>query len=391
MKLQNKSALIGAAFLMATSAIGPGFLTQTTVFTQQLLASCGAVILLSIVLDIVVQLNIWSILIVSGKRASVLVNEVFPGFGHLLTLLVVLGGLAFNIGNIAGAGLGLNVLFGLSLPMGAVLSAGIAILLFMRKEAGVAMDWFVRVMGIVMILLTLYVAVITDPPLGTVVVRSIVPDRFSWTALITLVGGTVGGYITFAGGHRLLDAGISGQANLREVSKSAASGILLASLMRILLFLAALGVIMKGVSLRPDNPVASVYEYAAGQVGYKMFGIVIWAASITSVVGSAYTSISFFKTLDPRLEGRSNVLTMVFMLISTVIFVVWGKPMVILIWAGAINGFVLPIALALMLLAVRQKRIFGAYQHPKWLTVAGWLVVFALLWMSTATLIEQFF
>lgn len=151
--------------------------------------------------------------------------------------------------------------------------------------------------------------------------------------------------------------------------------------MRILLFLAALGVIMKGVSLRPDNPVASVYEYAAGQVGYKMFGIVIWAASITSVVGSAYTSISFFKTLDPRLEGRSNVLTMVFMLISTVIFVVWGKPMVILIWAGAINGFVLPIALALMLLAVRQKRIFGAYQHPKWLTVAGWLVVFALLWM----------
>lgn len=46
--------------------------------------------------------------------------------------------------------------------MGAVLSAGIAILLFMRKEAGVAMDWFVRVMGIVMILLTLYVAVITD-------------------------------------------------------------------------------------------------------------------------------------------------------------------------------------------------------------------------------------
>ena len=29
----NTTALIGAAFLMATSAIGPGFLTQTATFT----------------------------------------------------------------------------------------------------------------------------------------------------------------------------------------------------------------------------------------------------------------------------------------------------------------------------------------------------------------------
>ena len=31
----NTTALIGAAFLMATSAIGPGFLTQTATFTGQ--------------------------------------------------------------------------------------------------------------------------------------------------------------------------------------------------------------------------------------------------------------------------------------------------------------------------------------------------------------------
>ena len=34
MKKQSRlSIMMGAAFLMATSAIGPGFLTQTTVFT----------------------------------------------------------------------------------------------------------------------------------------------------------------------------------------------------------------------------------------------------------------------------------------------------------------------------------------------------------------------
>ena len=32
---KDSGALLGAAFLMATSAIGPGFLTQTATFTGQ--------------------------------------------------------------------------------------------------------------------------------------------------------------------------------------------------------------------------------------------------------------------------------------------------------------------------------------------------------------------
>ena len=35
-KAKGRSALLGAMFLMATSAIGPGFITQTTNFTVQL-------------------------------------------------------------------------------------------------------------------------------------------------------------------------------------------------------------------------------------------------------------------------------------------------------------------------------------------------------------------
>src|SRR5690349_8747035 len=101
---------LGAAFLMATSAIGPGFLTQTTLFTQQLLASFGFVILISILLDIGAQLNTWRILTVSELRAQQLADKIWPGLGLFLSALVVLGGLAFNIGNIAGCGLAMNVL-----------------------------------------------------------------------------------------------------------------------------------------------------------------------------------------------------------------------------------------------------------------------------------------
>lgn len=385
----NRQVLLGAAFLMATSAIGPGFLTQTAVFTNQLLASCGAVILLSVLLDVFAQLNIWRIITVSGKSAPVLANELLPGIGHFLTILIVGGGLAFNIGNISGAGLGLNILFGLSVQQGAAISAFIAIIVFVLREAGTIMDWFVKILGLLMIGLTLYIAIITKPPLKEVMNNVITPHRFSWTAVITLVGGTVGGYITFAGAHRLLDAGIQGRETLKLVSKSSVTAIILASLMRILLFLAALGVVMKGYQLSHDNPAASVYEYAAGQFGYKIFGIVMWAASITSVVGSAYTSISFFKTLHPSLERRSNWHIVLFILISTIVFVQWGKPIAILIWAGTINGFILPVSLGLMLLALHRKQFFKGYKHPLWLTLSGWLIVAILLYMSVKTVVEQ--
>jgi Mn2+/Fe2+ NRAMP family transporter len=93
---------LGAAFLMANSSIGPGFLTQTTVFTQQLLTSFGFVILVSVLLDIGAQLNTWRILTVSELRAQDLSNKLLPGLGYFLSVIVVMGGFAFNIGNIAG-------------------------------------------------------------------------------------------------------------------------------------------------------------------------------------------------------------------------------------------------------------------------------------------------
>lgn len=68
--------------------------------------------LLSILLDIGAQLNIWRIIAVSEKAQDV-ANAVLR-VRYFLALLIVMGGLAFNIGNVGGAGLGLNILTGVS-------------------------------------------------------------------------------------------------------------------------------------------------------------------------------------------------------------------------------------------------------------------------------------
>ena len=384
----NRRVLMGAAFLMATSAIGPGFLTQTAVFTAQLGASLGFAILVSIILDIGAQLNIWRIIAVSGMRAQDIGNAVFPGLGTFVSVLVVIGGLAFNIGNVAGCGLGLNALFGWRAEFGAAASGVLAILLFLMRDAGKAMDRFAQLLGFVMIALTLYVAFVARPPLIEAVHRSFVPERIGIVTIVTLVGGTVGGYITFSGGHRLLDAGLSGIGALPAVSRSAVTGILVTGVMRVLLFLAALGVVSAGLQLDQSNPPASIFQHAAGQVGLRLFGLVMWSAAVTSVVGASYTSVSFLRSLHPRIEANQRSAIILFISIATIGFLVLGRPVKTLIVVGALNGMILPIALGAILLAAHQSRIVGEYKHPKWLTAFGVLVVVAMAAMSVYTIVS---
>lgn len=385
----RRSTLAGAAFLMATSAIGPGFLTQTAVFTERLAASFAFAILVSIVVDLIAQLNVWRVLAVSRRRAQDVANDVLPGLGWLLAGLVAAGGLAFNIGNIAGTGLGLNVLFGLDPRIGAMLSAGAAIVLFLLPQAGRAMDRFTQALGALMIVLALYVAIASHPPYLDALRSAVLPSRVDALSIVTIVGGTVGGYIMFAGAHRLIDAGIVGEENVRPVTQSASLAIGVASAMRIVLFLGALGIVARGAGLDPANPPADVFRQATGEVGYRLFGIVMWAAAITSVVGSAYTSVSFLRSLARGIESNWRAVTVAFIAVSTIVFLVVGRPVKVLVAVGALNALILPLSLGAMLLASRNRTIVGHYRHPWWLIASGTLVAFGMAAMGLYTLVNE--
>lgn len=385
----SRATLAGAAFVMATSAIGPGFLTQTAVFTAQFGASFGFAVLASVLLDLGAQVNIWRILVAADRRAQDLANDVLPGLGHALAALVCLGGFAFNVGNVAGAGLGLNVLLGVSVTTGALLSAAIAIGIFLVKEAGVAMDRFAQAMGVVMIALTLWVAATSHPPLGEALHRTVLPQHLQVLAIVTLVGGTVGGYIPYAGGHRLLDAGVRGPGAVGAATRSALLGIGVATAMRVLLFLAALGVVAQGLTLDGTNPPASVFRLAAGEAGYRVFGVVMWAAAITSVTGSAWTSVSFVRSLSARVDRHHTAVIVGFIAVSTAVFVAVGRPVKLLVLVGALNGFILPASLGAILLAARRRDLMGTYRHAPWLAAVGAVVVLVMLVMGGWTVVSE--
>ncbi|MET9709403.1 NRAMP family divalent metal transporter [Nocardiopsis alba] len=387
------SGLLGAMFLMATSAIGPGFITQTTTFTAQLGAAFAFAILISILVDIAVQLNVWRVIGISNMRAQDLANKVLPGAGYLLAALIVFGGLIFNVGNIAGTGLGLDAMIGLDTRIGAVLSALVAIVILAVKRLGAALDRVLVVLGLLMIALTLYVAVVSRPPVGEALRQAVLPEAAAsdlFLATITIIGGTVGGYITYAGAHRLIEQGRGGPENVSAITRVSVTGIIVTGIMRVVLFLAILGVVVGGVSLMDaPNPSAEAFYQAAGEVGLRLFGVILWAAAVSSVIGASYTSISFVTTFSPWLERHKGKLVTAFIGISLGIFLISGQaPGTLLVMAGALNGVILPVGLGLLLwVAYRHSAtLLGGYRYPRWLLVVGVLAWALTVYMAVRSL-----
>ncbi|WP_429932590.1 NRAMP family divalent metal transporter [Agrobacterium vitis] len=371
---------------MATSAIGPGFITQTATFTATMGAAFAFGILASIIIDFVVQLNIWRIVTLTRMRASDIANAAIPGSGYLLAVLVIIGGLFFNIGNIGGTGLGLNAMLGLDPKWGGAISALLSIGIFLSKRAGLAIDRFIIVAGVLMIALTLFVAYVSGPPLFEALRQTILPDTINFATITTIVGGTVGGYITYSGAHRLLDKGTVGIENLGAVNRAALTGIAVTGVMRYVLFLAVLGVVASGVVIdisgKSANPAAQAFQSAAGNIGLRLFGVIFWAAAITSVIGAAYTSVSFLTAFKQDMSERArNLATVAFIAISLFFYIIMTTPPAqMLVFVGGLNGLILPIGLSIFIYAAwARSDLMGGYRYPRWLLILGVLTC-ALTW-----------
>jgi Mn2+/Fe2+ NRAMP family transporter len=164
-----------------------------------------------------------------------------------------------------------------------------------------------------------------------------------------------------------------------QITRSSVTGVLITAVMRVLLFLAVLGVVAGGFKLDPTNPPASAFQHALSTAGEIVFGVIMWSAAITSVIGASYTSTSFLKVIGTWVARKERWVVCGFIVVSTVIFLLAGTtPVKLLIFAGAFNGLILPFGLGILLwVAGRRRDLLGGYRYPIWLLVVG-VVAWAL-------------
>ena len=394
----GRRAAIGAAFLMAASAVGPGFLIQTSRFSAEGGLPFFYAILLVTLADIVAKANVWSVVGAAGLTGAEIADRIQKGLGTALTVLIVFGGLAFNTGNVGGMALGLSAVFGLDERIGALIGGAIAIAIFGFHGAKRIVDRLAVVLAAIIVASVLAVCIKTQPPVLVAVVSlpdlSAIPGMFF--PLLTLLGGACGGYIPFSGAHRLLESEIRSPRRFR---RSAVLGASVSGLVRLLLFFAVIGACYAGKTfladnaeaiIRSDNPAARTFLLAAGKWGMRLFGVTLFAAGLACTVGAAYTSVSFLKTLHPFIQKHERSFILGMIGCSTLILLLFGSAARFAILAGTVNGFVLPASLGCILLACRKREIVGSYRHPLPLTVAGWLIVLLSAVLAVRSLVLLF-
>ena len=379
--------LIAAAFLTATSAMGPGFLTQTAQFTAQYLASLSFGIVIVIIMDMIAQTNVSSVIGASGMHAQELYGRLSRPLGFVFIVLISVGGLTFNVGNVGGTALGLEAMTGLDQRIGILLGGALCICVFLSRTGTKVMDTIAKVMGIAILLCVLYLCIASQPPVGLVAQKLFAPNNAEnlISPMCTLLGGSCGGYIIFSGAHRLIDAGYGG--NKEDVSlfrKSSVVSVAVSGTVRILLFLCVLAVCYIGTEPSPeristivnaDNPAATAFRVELGDMGYRLFGIALFAASVTSVIGATYTTVSFLKTLHPAIAKNERWFCIGIIVISTIMILAFGSIKEVMIFVGALNAAILPLSLVSSLIVSGNKKLVGEnYRHPKVLYILGWVV-----------------
>ena len=133
-----------------------------------------------------------------------------------------------------------------------------------------------------------------------------------------------------------------------------------------------------------------MFLMATSEIGLRFFGVVLWAAGLTSVVGASYTSISFITTQKTSTRTRS-FMTIAFIAVCAGIYLWLNQaPQKLLVFAGAFNGLILPIGFAVVLwVAWRRRDLLQNYKYPAWLLIIGvatWLLTLYLAWSSLAKL-----
>ena len=186
-----------------------------------------------------------------------------------------------------------------------------------------------------------------------------------------------------------------GTDSVRAITRSSVMGILITAVMRVVLFLAILGVVSSGAHIDAANPSASAFDSALGAAGKIVFGVVIWSAAITSVIGASYTSTSFLKVFGGWVARWERWVVVGFIAVSAVLFVVLGAaPVKLLVFAGAFNGLILPVGLGLLLwVAARRRDLLHGYAYPRWLLgigAAAWLLTIYLGYQSLTGLKDLF-
>lgn len=371
---------LGPGVLIAAAFIGPGTITACTIagvsfgfslLWALLLSTVATIVLQGMAarIGVVTQMGLAEVIKLQLKTKWIKASVIL-----LILVAIVMGNAAYEAGNIGGATLGLEALFGRAdRNLFPIITGGVAFSLLWLGTYKVLEKVFTLLIGL-MSLSFLVTAFMTEPGWEALLSGIFVPSlpNNSILTVAALVGTTVVPYNLF------LHASLANKkwqhiSDLKHTKRDTIISIALGGLVSMAIVVAATAIDAQEVKGVLD--LISGLEPLYGKAARYFMGVGLFAAGITSAItaplATAFVVCSCFGW-ETQLNNIRFRLVWIVILVLGVFFLSFDiKPIEIIKFAQIANGILLPVIVIFLVWIVNQSKVMGQYANTKIQNIIG--------------------
>ncbi len=380
---------IGPGILVAAAFIGPGTITVCTVAGVKFGYALLWAMLLSAVATAVLQEMAARLGIVTQKGLTSLLKEEIPNqlvrtfvLGIILSAIVI-GNTAYEAGNISGATLGLEALFGSGgLKYYPWVIGFLAFVLLYIGSYKILEKTFVALVGL-MSLSFIITAILTRASITGILKGLFTPEipTGSIFTIIALIGTTVVPYNLFLHASLVREKWTS-LSDLSKAKKDTLFSVMLGGFVSMAVIIAATAIPKEEISNALD--MAKSLEPLYGNAATLFMGIGLFAAGITSAItaplAAAYVVNNCFGWHANMKDFRFRLVWIIVLLIGAGSLSLQIRPIEIIQFAQVANGLLLPLIAMILLWLINRKELMGSNKNSFWQNIVS-LVIIGLVFL----------
>lgn len=388
---------IGPGVLIAAAFIGPGTVTACTLAGVGFGYSLLWAMLLSIIATVVLQEMAARLGIITQKGlADVIKGQLHNSVARILVIgiilsAIVIGNAAYEGGNIGGASLGLEAIFGTeAASYYPFIIGGLAFLLLYIGNYKLLEKVFVGLV-LVMSISFLITTFITKPDIVSILNGMFIPSipKESILTVIALVGTTVVPYNLFLHAS-LVSEKWKSTSDLKSARRDTVVAIVLGGLVSMAIIIASAAI--------PEGEINSVMDMAKGleplygDAAKYFMGIGLFAAGVTSSItaplAAAYVANSCFGWNAGLKDLKFKLVWMVILVLGVLFMSLNIKPIEIIKLAQIANGILLPFIAIFLLWVVNKVSVMGKFKNSLIQNSIGILIILLAVLLGAKSILK---
>lgn len=393
----------GPGLLVTAAFIGPGTLTTASNAGQQFGFALLWAVVFAMIATMILQEMAARLGLVTRQGLGEALRTSFRspwlrwGAIGLVIAAIAVGNAAFQFGNVTGASLGIQGIFGLKRWAGALLIGGLAFACLASGRYRL-LEGLLITMVVLMSAVFLITALLSKPDLSVITRGMFVPTLPSGSLLtvVALIGTTVVPYNLFLHASAVREKWTDStdvDQSIAESRTDTFSAVFLGGLITLaIVSTAAAAFFGQAIKLGDVGTIAGQLEPTLGSTAKTFFALGLVAAGLTSAItaplAAAYATAG---ALGWRADLRSLRFRAVWavVLITGTAFAMFGhRPVEGIIFAQAANGLLLPVVAIFLLIAVNRRDLMGERRNGVTSNVLGIGVVLIVSGVAIAQLLK---